>query len=488
MKIAKATFVTSILALCSAGCIASTTPPKQPVKYTTPLKAQVFTTAKDTALLLSRTSDVFFENFGQPLETQVYVFVDPSRTFQTMTGIGGALTDASAEVFAKLPEKVQKELLTAYYDPEKGIAYKFARTNIASCDFSSDSYGYVAENDSLLTSFNISHDLKFRIPLIKQAIAAAGGNLPLFVSPWSPPAWMKDNHNVLRGGKLQKKCDQIWANHYVKFIKAYQALGIPVWGLSVQNEPMANQSWESCIYTADEERDFIKNYLGPTLHKNGLGDKKLIAWDHNRDLIYQRASILLGDPDAAKYIWGIGFHWYETWTGSGMQFENLKRVKEAFPSKNLIFTEGCVEKFSMERITDWSLGEKYGYSMLNDFNCGTVAWTDWNILLDEKGGPNHVGNFCFAPVHANTQNGKLIYTNSYYYIGHFSKFIQPGAKRISCSSNRDKLQSTAFINPDGKIVVVVLNLSNEKLPFKLSISSKAAPIVSLPHSIITVIL
>ena len=340
----------------------------------------------------------------------------------------------------------------------------------------------------MLTSFDISHDKKFRIPLIKKAIAAAGGNLPLFVSPWSPPAWMKDNNSLIHGGKLLRKFNQTWANHYVKYIKALESQGISVWGLSVQNEPMANQKWESCIYTATEERDFIKNYLGPTLARNNMAGKKLIGWDHNRDLIYQRAETLLGDPRAAKYIWGIGFHWYETWTGSGMQFENLKRVKEAFPDKNLIFTEGCVEKFSLDRVNDWSLGEKYGHSMVNDFNCGTVAWTDWNILLDENGGPNHVGNFCFAPVHANIQTGKLIYTNSYYYIGHFSKFIKAGARRISCSTNRDKLESTAFINPDGKIVVVVLNTSGEKLPFKLLISNKAASLIILPHSIITLII
>jgi len=453
-----------------------------------PVKAQIFSTAKDTTLRLTQTADALFEDFGQPLETQVCVFVDPTKTFQTMLGIGAALTDASAEVFAKLPAQAQKEFMTAYFDSEKGIGYNFARTNIASCDFSSDTYSYITDNDSLLSTFSVAHDEKFRIPFIKQAIVAAGGTLPLFVSPWSPPAWMKDNNDILHGGKLLPKYNQAWANHYVKFIKTYEALGIPVWGLSVQNEPMAKQKWESCIYTAEEERDFVKNFLGPTLQKNGLGNKKLIAWDHNRDLIYQRASILLSDSLAAKYIWGIGFHWYETWTGSEMQFENLKRVNEAFPDKNLIFTEGCVEKFSIDKVNDWSLGEKYGYSMVNDFNCGTVAWTDWNILLDENGGPNHVGNFCFAPVHANTQTGKLVYTNSYYYIGHFSKFIQPGAKRISCSTNRDKLQSTAFINPDGKIVVVVLNLSDEKLPYRLCISSMAAQVTSLPHSIMTVII
>ena len=453
-----------------------------------PIKAQVFVTAKNTSLQLSEIEDVTFSVLNQLNERQVCIFVDPAKTFQTMIGIGGALTDAAAEVFAKLPVTVQKDLLIAYYDKEKGIGYNFARTNIASCDFSSDSYSYVAENDSLLKSFSIAHDEKFKIPLIKRALAATGGKLLLFVSPWSPPAWMKDNHSLLHGGKLLKNYNQSWANHYVKFIQAYESLGIPVWGLSVQNEPMAVQKWESCVYSAEEERDFVKNYLGPTLKKNGMGDKKLIVWDHNRDLIYQRASVVLGDPEAAKYIWGIGFHWYETWTKSGMQFDNLRVVKEAFPNTNLIFSEGCVEKFKLDSVRNWSLGEKYAHSMVNDFNCGTVAWTDWNILLDEKGGPNHVGNFCYAPVHANTKTGKLIFTNSYYYIGHFSKFIQPGAKRIACSINRDQLEATGFVNPDGKLVVVVLNKSDEKLPFNLWISGKAALTNSLPHSIMTFVI
>ena len=126
--------------------------------------------------------------------------------------------------------------------------------------------------------------------------------------------------------------------------------------------------------------------------------------------------------------------------------------------------------------------------MVNDFNCGTVAWTDWNILLDENGGPNHVGNFCFAPVHANLATGKLIFTPSYFYIGHFSKFILPGAKRIACSSNRDKLETTAFLNPDGKLVVIVLNKNDEKIPVNLWIAGKAAQLSSLPHSIMTVVI
>jgi glucosylceramidase len=204
--------------------------------------------------------------------------------------------------------------------------------------------------------------------------------------------------------------------------------------------------------------------------------------------MFQRASVLYNDPAAAKYIWGMGFHWYETWTGGNMQFANLQRVYESFPGKKLMFTEGCQEKFDWNRLNDWSLGEKYGYSMINDFNAGTVAWTDWNILLDEKGGPNHVGNFCFAPVHADTHTGQLVYTNAYYYIGHFSKFIKPGAKRIVSSSNRDSLQTTAFINNDKSIAVVVLNTSDKNIPFNIYIKGMAASVTSLPHSINTIVI
>ncbi len=171
-----------------------------------------------------------------------------------------------------------------------------------------------------------------------------------------------------------------------------------------------------------------------------------------------------------------------------MEFGNVKLVNDAFPDKNLVFTEGCVESFKYDELSDWRLGERYGYSMLNDFNSGTVAWTDWNILLDENGGPNHVGNFCFAPVHGDISKDELIYTNSYYYIGQFSKFIQPGAERIASSSNRDVLQTTAFKNPDGKVVVVVLNTTDQAMSYKLWCQGRAADMKSLPHSIVTILL
>ncbi|MFA6469754.1 MAG: glycoside hydrolase family 30 protein [Bacteroidota bacterium] len=439
-----------------------------------PKKAAVFTTAEKTVYRLTRTAEVNFAPTVQPLETEICIFVNPQKTFQTFLGIGGAITDASSEVFAKLPPAKQRELLTAYYDRDKGIGYSLARTTIHSSDFSSGSYTYVKEGDKELTSFSIEHDKQFRIPLIQQAINTAGGSLMMYASPWSPPAYMKDNKSMLKGGKLLPEYYTLWAMYFTKFIKAYEMEGIPMWGISVQNEPMATQKWESCIFTAEEERDFLKLYLGPVMAQQGFADKNIIVWDHNRDLLKQRADVIFSDPEAAKYAWGTGFHWYETWAGGTPMFENVQAVNESYPDKKLIFTEGCVESFNAERYQYWPNGERYGTSLINDFNNGTVAWTDWNILLDEHGGPNHVSNFCFAPVHANTTTGELIYTPSYYYIGHFSKFIRPNAKRISTASSRSLLMSTSFVNADGTMVTVVMNSSDAPVLYRLIVGTQSA--------------
>lgn len=447
----------------------------------------VYTTAENTKLRLTQTDKLSFSSSKQPLETEISVFVEPTKTFQSFMGIGGAITDASAEVFAKLSKEKQQELLNAYYDKEKGIGYSLLRTTIHSSDFSSGSYTYIEEGDSDLKTFNIDHDRKYRIPMIKEAIKTAGGKLLLYVSPWSPPAFMKSTGNMLKGGTLLPEYSQAWANYYAKFIKAYEKEGMPIWGLTVQNEPMATQTWESCIYTAEAERDFLKNFLGPTLKKEGLGDKKIVVWDHNRDLMNQRANVIFSDPEASKYAWGMGFHWYETWAGGAPMFENVQKVNEAYPTKNLLFTEGCVEKFDAKKYQFWANGERYGTNMIHDFNNGTVGWTDWNILLDQNGGPNHVGNFCFAPIHADTKTGELIYTPSYYYIGHFSKFIRPDAKRVSTAVSRSSLISTSFLNKDGKMVTIVMNQGEKNVTYNLIIANEKTVIEIPAHGIQTLV-
>jgi len=447
----------------------------------------VYQTAKGTAERLVKLGTWEFRPGQQPPESEVSVFVNPNKRFQEFLGIGGAITDASAEVFAKLPAAKQAELLAAYYDREKGIGYTLARTTIHSSDFSSGSYTYIEEGDGALKTFSIDHDRQYRIPLIKKAIEAAGGELLLYASPWSPPAFMKDSNDMLHGGKLLPAYRDAWAHYYTKFIKAYEAEGIPIWGITVQNEPMAVQIWESSIYTAEEERDFLRDHLGPVMEKEGLGDKKIIVWDHNRDLISHRANTIFEDPEAAKYAWGIGFHWYETWAGGEPMYENLRNVAESYPDKKLIFTEGTNEKFSPERYQYWPNAERYGRSMINDFNAGTVGWTDWNILLDENGGPNHVGNFCFAPIHADTRTGELIYTPAYYYIGHFSKFIKPGAHRISTTTSRSHLLATSFINPDGSVATIVMNQGDTEISYNFMVGADEVELVSPARSMQTLV-
>ena len=450
-------------------------------------KINVYTTADNTNLRLTNTNTLSFSTSVQPVESEISVFVAPNKKFQTFMGIGGAITDASAEVFAKLSPEKQAELLSAYYNKDNGIGYSLLRTSIHSSDFSSASYTYIEEGDQELKSFSIEHDQQYRIPMIKRAIQSAGGNLLLYASPWSAPSFMKSNGTMLQGGTLLPQFYQAWANYYTKFVKAYEKAGMPIWGITIQNEPMATQKWESCLFTATAERDFLKNYLGPTMQKEGLGSKKIVVWDHNRDLMNHRANVIFDDPEAAKYAWGMGFHWYETWSGGEPMFDNVRKVYEAYPSKNLLFTEGCVERFDAKKYQFWGNAERYGKSMINDFNNGTVGWTDWNILLDENGGPNHKGNFCFAPIHVDTKTGELIYTPSYYYIGHFSKFIRPNAKRVSTVSSRSSLLSTSFVNTNGKMVTIVMNQSENTINYNLIVGTEKSVITIPAHAIQTLV-
>lgn len=408
---------------------------------------------------------------AQPLETDIAVFVDTRHPYQQVFGFGGAITDAVAEVYAKLEPEAQRAFLSAYFDPREGIGYNVVRTTIHSSDFGSATYTYVRDGDTALASFDIGRDLKLRIPLLRQALAAGaahGSPVRVFASPWSAPAWMKSNRSMLDGGSLLPEYRDTWAAYIVKFVQAYEQAGIPLWGLSVQNEPMAKQTWESMIYTAEDETRFLGDHLGPALKKAGLGGKKIVVWDHNRDLLPQRAGHILADPKARPYVWGVGYHWYETWAGGAPMHRNLAAVHEAYPDVNLLMTEGCIEKFDAARLQDWANGERYAGQMIADLNAGACGWIDWNMLLDSRGGPNHKNNFCFAPLHADDA-GRLVFTPIYSAIGHFSRYIRPQARRIGATTSRSTLDATAFRNADGSLAIVVLNRSDGAQRYRLQV-------------------
>jgi len=207
-------------------------------------EAVVYLTAKSPTQLLSEEPRAF-ESLEQPDENYPTVMVDLDKTFQTIEGFGGAFTDASANNFAKLSEGEQDKFLKACFDHREGNGYTLCRTTIHSCDYSAEMYTYDdVEGDKELKHFSIEPDRNYRIPFIKRALETAKGDLKIYASPWSPPAWMKTNNNMLYGGKLKPEYLQTWADYFVKYVKAYAAEGIPIWGLTVQNEALATQVWE----------------------------------------------------------------------------------------------------------------------------------------------------------------------------------------------------------------------------------------------------
>lgn len=407
------------------------------------------------------------------------IIVSDEETFQKIIGFGGAFTEASCFTLSKLPPLKRQEVITAYFNPDKGINYSLGRCHINSCDFSLENYTYVADNDDNLETFNISREHKWVIPVIKAASKERGEKIKILASPWSPPAWMKSNNCMNHGGKLLTKYYETWARYICKYIKEMKSAGINIKAVTIQNEPQAVQVWDSCIYSGEEERDFVK-LLGPILVDEGLSDIKILIWDHNRDLIIDRAKAVLEDKEAFKYVWGIAFHWYVS-----EDFRNVGKVHELYPTKHLLFTEGCQEGGT--HIGAWHTGERYARNIIGDMNNYCEGYIDWNLCLDETGGPNHVNNLCDAPIIINTINNEIIYNSSYYYIGHFSKYVLPNSYRIYSKSNDSRLQTIAFINPNNEVIVIVLNETNKNISYTVSIKGNTTELISYAHSIHTIV-
>ena len=451
------------------------------------MKVKVIQTAKETQKAWQEMPQIELTNDFSLRGTTV--FVDSSKEFQTHMGFGGAFTEASAHVYANTSKENQAKIIEAYFDKEKGLAYNMGRTTVGGCDFALGYYSYVEDGDKTMDSFDMSHDDAQIVPMIKAAEAKAGQKLTYLASPWSPPAYMKDTKDVDHGGKLLDEYYPVWAKYIVKYIKGLKERGIDINMLTTQNEPEAVQPWASCEYDATEEARLAVDYVYEELKKEGLeNDVKILIWDHNRDGLYRRTRETLAYPGAKDVVWGAAYHWYVS-----EKSENLSMVKDAFPQMHLLFSEGCVEVMnvsggtsSKEGIGSWTHGETYGRNMINDFNNYNEGWLDWNLLLDERGGPNYVENFCEAPITLDRNNDEVIFNWSYYYIGHLSRYIKPGAKRIlSRNDIEHDVFNLAYKNPDGSIVVVVQNEADEAKPFILEVDGSGKEVTVPEHSITT---
>ena len=408
--------------------------------------------------------------------------VFPELEEQEIKGFGGAFTEASAETYAELTEEAKAEFLEGYFG-ESGLCYVLGRMHMNSCDFGLGNYTYVEEGDEDLHSFDISHDRARIIPLVKQAMECSGSKeFGILVSPWSPPAYMKTNGEMNHGGKLLDRYRKLWADYYVKYLQALKKEGLPVKYLTVQNEPEAVQTWDSCIYTAQEEGSFVSDYLAPALKDAGLDDIQIFIWDHNKENMYDRAKGSFSVPGCRDAVSGVAVHWY-----TGDHFDGIRAVKKAYPEMKIFFTEGCVEYSRFADSGEVQKAEMYAHDMLGNLKAGMEAYFDWNLLLNEKGGPNHVENFCAAPMMADGKGG-IQKRLSYYYIGHFSRYLKPGAKRILASCFTEDLETVAFLNTDGSRVVVLLNRTEKAVPVDLVENGEGVDLELAAHTISTVIL
>ena len=435
------------------------------------MNIKVIKTIKDKSPM-TETNDYFISDNKNRERNLITVF--PEIEYQEIKGFGGAFTEAASTTLDKLSNENREKILKLYFDRDNGIGYNYGRVHMNSCDFSLGNYTCVDEGDRTLETFNIKRDEKSVIPMIKNAMEY--GDIEILVSPWSSPAYMKTNGQMNKGGKLKEEYFELWAEYYVKFVEKYREKGINITTITVQNEPKATQTWESCVYTAEEERDFVVNYLGKKMADIGV---EILFWDHNKERVVERAKMVLENDEAKKYFSGIAMHWY-----SGDHFEQLEMFNKLFPDKDIVFTEGCYE-YSLGELDTTKIGEKYAHDMIGNFNNYCNTFCDWNLLLDEQGGPNHVGNFCDAPIMADTKNDTVYIHDSYYYIGHMSKYVKKGAKRIGSSKWTKDLETVSFKNPDGSIVTVVLNMTNTNFDFAICLDGKMVEVKSEARSIAT---
>ena len=404
----------------------------------------------------------------------------PQITYQTIEGFGGAFTDAAGWVFSQMPEDTQKQFLDGYFSSE-GLNYSFGRTSIDSCDFSCEMYAADdTPGDEGFVHFDMERPMRYVLPLLLKAQETAGRPLQMMFTPWSPPAWMKTNGSRKHGGQLKKECYSVWAEYICRYLREAEKAGMHARFLSSQNEPKASQTWDSCLFTAAEEGEFIRDHLYPALQKNGLKHIGLLIWDHNKERAFDRACETIRGAEMEKMVDGVAVHWY-----SGDHFEALQMIHDRFPDKRLVFSEGCVEYSLYKGDNQLRNARMYAHELIGSLNHGLNVFLDWNLLLDEQGGPNHVGNYCDAPVMYDVKTGKMIRDLSFDYIGHFSRFIQPGAQRIGMSRSSGFLEVTAAQNPDGSICAVVMNPDAEDLSFFLRLHDRVWPVMLAGDSIAT---
>ena len=468
-------------------------------------EVQVFETSESGNQLSLRTT---FE----ALTEESTIALNPAKEFQTITGFGGAFTESSAYLLNQMSEEKRNEILAAYFAKD-GARYSLTRTHMNSCDFSLNNYSYTpVPGDKNLAHFSIDADKDDIIPMIQDAMAISEDGFKLFSSPWTAAPWMKDNNKWV-GGKLLPEYYDTWALFFSKYVDAYKAEGIDIWGFTVENEPHGNgENWESMHYSPEEMTHFVQHFLGPKLEADGKGHLKILGYDQNREGIREWVDVMYKDEASSKYYDGTAIHWYES-TYDYFPAE-LQYAHQKAPDKFLIQTEACVDAevpvwkddkwYWKKEATDWGYdwreaekkylhpkyapANRYARDIIGCLNNWVDGWVDWNMVLDTKGGPNWANNWCIAPVIVDPEKDEVYYTPLYYIMAHFSKFIRPDAVVIDAQNSDKELMVSAAKNPDGSIAVVVFNEGITPKNFELQLHDFTKNISISPQAIQTILI
>jgi glucosylceramidase len=514
-------------ALFLAGCSTTPSPPGPEPR----LSARVF--------LTSSAGDAARDHGEAPLKPSSdgggpRITVHPDRVRQTFLGAGGSLTQASAAALSRISKEKRAEILDAYFGPD-GARYAMTRTHIGSSDFSEYSYTYTP--DDRLEGFTIEEDRKNGLlDLIRDAQAVPGASFRIIASPWTAPAWMKDNKKLYepekgRGGNLLEEHYGDFSDYFVKYLQAYAAEGIGIWAITPVNEPQGNNgTWESMEMTPEIQRNFLR-VLGPRLRSAGL-DTEILIFDQNRKEMVDYTQVIFNDEEVAPYTFGTAVHWYNS---TFRVYEDVLDAQHAlYPDKVIIQSEGTIDsvhgKASCEQAcpnppcgceelyawwqddawywrkeaTDWGWdwapnpevdhpkyapAFRYARDLVVGLGHWLSGWVDWNIVLDKRGGPNHVENFCLAPVMVDGETDTVYYTPLFHIMKQFSRNTRPGGQVLETTiEGPTGFVASSIRNPDGSIAVHVFNESGEDVEYALEIEGRTTTLQSPDASFQTVVI
>ncbi len=451
---------------CSKKSTPSPTPPVvPPVVSVTPVKSDVamwLTNSNQSQLFQKQSITLSFSNISNSNTT---ISVDSTKTYQTMDGFGFCLTSGSATVINSLPVAQQDALLKELFSTDSTyIGISYLRISIGASDMSAGDYTYDDSSapDLNLTNFSIDKEKTDLIPVLKK-IVAINPTIKILATPWTAPVWMKVNtagNNGFTGGSLNTSYYDVYATYFVKYIQAMQAQGISIDAITPQNEPLNAGNNPAMVMQADEEANFIKNSLGPQLKAAGLATK-IIIWDHNADRPDYPVAILR-DAAASAFVDGSAFHLY-----SG-NITALTSIHNTFPGKNIYFTEQYTSSTG-------SFSGDLGWHLTNLIVGAPLNWSrnvlEWNLATDGGLGPHTNGGCTVCQGALTISGGNVVRNVSYYIIAHASKFVRPGAIRIS-STEMTNMPNVAFQNTDGSKVLIVLNAMGSTQTFNIQYNSK----------------